>query len=217
MLRICFVFVLTLLPMAVEAAEILSGPVRVVDADTWDVGGIRVRLHGIDAPELDQTCQSDDGAHWSCGVWVTNQVRDLYQDEKARCRVLDRDRYRRAVARCLVEGADAGQILVARGLAFAYRKYATVYVPQERAAVAARAGLHAGKVQAPWLFRSMSKAAQPGSDCKIKGNISARGEKIYHLPGQKFYARTRINESKGERWFCSAAAARKAGWRRARS
>jgi hypothetical protein len=51
--------------------------------------------------------------------------------------------------------------------------------------------------------------------CNIKGNVSLSGERIYHLPGQEYYSVTRIDWLRGERWFCSEAAARKAGWRRA--
>lgn len=53
------------------------------------------------------------------------------------------------------------------------------------------------------------------SGCDIKGNISGSG-RIYHLPGGAHYERTRIDESKGERWFCSEGEARAAGWRPAR-
>ncbi|MFY8031968.1 MAG: hypothetical protein ACOVO5_09055 [Devosia sp.] len=60
-------------------------------------------------------------------------------------------------------------------------------------------------------------AETPAADCDIKGNISPEtGEHIYHLPGQKYYAKTRISPGKGERWFCSEAEARAAGWRRAK-
>lgn len=53
--------------------------------------------------------------------------------------------------------------------------------------------------------------------CDIKANISVRtGERIYHVPGQKYYSATRIDWLRGERWFCSEQAARDAGWRKAR-
>jgi hypothetical protein len=53
--------------------------------------------------------------------------------------------------------------------------------------------------------------------CGIKGNISTNmGERIYHLPGQKYYFATRINWLRGERWFCSESDARAAGWRKSR-
>ncbi len=55
--------------------------------------------------------------------------------------------------------------------------------------------------------------------CPIKGNISKNtGERIYHMPGQEYYSRTRIDWFfSDERWFCSEADARTAGWREARS
>ena len=53
--------------------------------------------------------------------------------------------------------------------------------------------------------------------CGIKGNISINsGERIYHMPGQKYYFATRINLLRGEKWFCSELAARAAGWRKSR-
>ena len=57
--------------------------------------------------------------------------------------------------------------------------------------------------------------AQQGN-CVIKGNINTQGERIYHVPGQKYYDDTRISASHGERWFCSEEEARAAGWRRSR-
>jgi len=62
---------------------------------------------------------------------------------------------------------------------------------------------------------SATGAAHPPG-CDIKGNLSMKGARIYHLPGSEHYAETRINPSKGERWFCSEDEARAAGWRAAR-
>jgi len=53
---------------------------------------------------------------------------------------------------------------------------------------------------------------RPSAECRIKGNISGNG-RIYHVPGSLSYDRTKIDESKGERWFCSEEEARTAGWR----
>ncbi len=55
-----------------------------------------------------------------------------------------------------------------------------------------------------------------GKACLIKGNISRSGERIYHVPGGRWYDATRIDPRKGERWFCTEAEARAAGWRRAK-
>lgn len=53
-------------------------------------------------------------------------------------------------------------------------------------------------------------------ECNIKGNVNTRGERIYHMPGQRYYDRTSIQASHGERWFCTEAEARAAGWRRSK-
>lgn len=60
-----------------------------------------------------------------------------------------------------------------------------------------------------------AEAAQqrPGKECNIKGNVNTKGERIYHVPGQRYYDKTRIEAGHGERWFCSEAEARAAGWR----
>lgn len=57
--------------------------------------------------------------------------------------------------------------------------------------------------------------AQTGQ-CVIKGNVNTQGERIYHVPGQRYYDETVISHSHGERWFCSEAEARAAGWRKAK-
>ncbi|SDF53248.1 thermonuclease family protein [Sulfitobacter delicatus] len=221
MLRICSLFALTLtLSFGAASAQGISGAVRVIDGDTFDVGDTRVRLHGIDALEAAQTCETEGGQPWACGDWTTRQVRDRYQGAQARCEALDRDRYDRVVARCFVGGADVGRMLVQEGLAFAYRKYAMDYDLDEKAAFVAERGIHGFKTISPARYRvtrrSGAEPARAEGSCQIKGNISAKGTKIYHLPGQDFYSRTRINTGKGERWFCSEAEARGAGWRRAR-
>lgn len=87
----------------------------------------------------------------------------------------------------------------------------------------------AGEFQPPWEWRAeqnvglntatpLISAPDTAPDaCAIKGNISRKGERIYHVPGQKHYHKTSISEGKGERWFCSEEEARNAGWRRAKS
>jgi len=56
-----------------------------------------------------------------------------------------------------------------------------------------------------------------GLSCDIKGNISMNtGERIYHVPGQEYYQQTIIRIEKGERWFCSEADAKQAGWRKSK-
>tara|TARA_R110002020_G_scaffold10801_22_gene41095 strand:- start:18487 stop:18726 length:240 start_codon:yes stop_codon:yes gene_type:complete len=66
------------------------------------------------------------------------------------------------------------------------------------------------------LTMSVSSASAQQGECNIKGNVSTQGERIYHMPGDKYYNETRISASHGERWFCSEEEARAAGWRRSR-
>lgn len=210
------------------ARQEIAGIVDVVDADTLDVGGTRVRLFGIDAPEWNQTCEAE-GADWACGAWATDQARLRFEGQEARCVAVDRDRYGRVVARCFVKDQDIGRQLVQEGVAFAYRRYSMDYDLDEKAALVGGRGLHrADRVSRPALFRksqdeeaSRDVSSEPvrllsgqARECDIKGNVSGRsGERIYHVPGQRHYDRTRISEAKGERYFCSEEEARLAGWR----
>jgi endonuclease YncB( thermonuclease family) len=215
MLRFCLVF-LSFMLAAPSFADVM-GRVRVIDGDTFDVANVRVRLHGIDAPEAKQTCETEQGASWACGAWVTSQVGVLYDGKRARCREVDVDRYGRVVARCEIAGRDVGQQLVSNGLAFAYRKYSMAYDLDEKRAAVNDRGLHASRVQNPAQYRATRAKGRIPLDrnCVIKGNITKNGQ-IYHMPGQRDYERTGINMNKGERWFCSERDARASGWRKAR-
>ncbi len=195
----------------------LSGRIEVVDGDTFRVSGTLVRLHGIDAPEVDQTCTRPGAGRWDCGKWVKGEVKRLYGGMRTRCEVITTDRYGRAVSKCRVRGEDVGAVLVQSGLAFAYRQYSLDYDLEEKRAAVQGVGLHGSRVQSPSAFRKARTqgTTAPDPSCVIKGNISKAG-RIYHVPGQRDYERTGINLKKGERWFCSAAQARAAGWRAAR-
>ena len=106
----------------------------------------------------------------------------------------------------------------------AYRRYSTQYVAEETVAKVAKRGMWRGAVVAPWEWRKGKRlvgtrnsghtaaSRQGGGRCTVKGNIGKSGTRIYHVPGGQFYDRTRIDASKGERWFCTEAEARAAGW-----
>lgn len=207
---------IAVLPVAAPAFE-LRGKVRVVDGDTIAVGREKVRLLGIDAVEKGQTCRAAKGGSYPCGVYVTDWLRARAEGQQAVCDVQERDRYGRHVALCRIDGADIASELVEAGLATAYRRYSTLYVPAEERARARGLGFWSGSFEMPSSYRKgRVKGAVPPGDCAIKGNISKNG-RIYHMPGARSYARTGIDISKGERWFCSETEARAAGWRASRS
>ena len=109
----------------------IHGKLFVIDGDTVDLGGQRIRLHGIDAPEQDQTCEAGGSGSWACGAWATDQLRNMAEGRLARCVELDQDRYGRIVARCQVSGQDIGAWMVERGMAIAYVRYSQDYVAHE--------------------------------------------------------------------------------------
>lgn len=215
MLRICSLLVLALLAQP-AAAEALRGRGKAVDGDTLTLRGQTLRLYGIDAPERGQGCTRADGRGWDCGGWARDRLAALLAEGPIACTARERDRYGRIVARCEGPRGDIAAALVAEGAAFAYRRYAQDYVDAEKRAAIAGIGLWQGEAERPDLHRATTAPppqAPPGR-CAIKGNISANG-RIYHLPGSRSYDETRIDTRRGERWFCSEAEARAAGWRRA--
>ncbi|THF85361.1 thermonuclease family protein [Deinococcus sp. KSM4-11] len=138
----------------------VSGPARVLDGDTLDIHGTRVRLYGIDAPEHDQTCRRA-GKTYSCGQEAATALRGLLGQRTVVCQRRDTDRYGRTVAVCRVNGTDVNGWMVSQGHALAYRQYSTDYVPQETAARAAKRGLHAGTYVNPADFRNGETTPAP--------------------------------------------------------
>ena len=209
------------------AAALLAGAAsaedaRVKDGDTLRLGVRDVRLFGMDAPESRQMCARADGTPWPCGRAAALRLAELVAAGPVRCRPQDQDRYGRVVAICSAGGVDLGAQLVAEGLARAYTRYSDAYAGLEEQARTSGLGLWQGAADAPWDYRAAAPddggfrpaaGVAPNPDCVIKGNISASGARIYHLPGGPGYASTRIDTARGEAWFCDEAAARAAGFR----
>ena len=127
---------------------------RIVDADTLEVAGQKVRLQGIDAPESGQSCRQAGGHRYQCGDHATQALRTRIGPDAVTCTIAGRDRYMRALGICYAaDGTDLNGWLVRQGHALAYRKYSTTYVPQEDQAKAAQAGVWAGKFIKPWDWR----------------------------------------------------------------
>ena len=121
---------LVLLLVATSALADITGPARVIDGDTIDIEGQRIRLQGIDAPETFQTCIADDVA-WHCGRHATAALVEFIDGSPVSCEGEDTDRYGRTIAVCYVRGADIEAWLVRNGWAIAYRKYSLDYVDEE--------------------------------------------------------------------------------------
>ena len=137
-----------------QSGEILSGTATILDGDTIIVAGERIRLHGIDAPELDQTFWWR-GQQVACGMMARAALEALTAGVKVRCEGIERDQYGRLVAKCFSpNGVDIGRRLVLSGWAIAYRQYSRDYVDAEIKARKARRGLWQGRFEKPWEWRA---------------------------------------------------------------
>lgn len=192
---------------------------QVIDGDTIKIDNKIYRLFGIDTPEKNQLCMTNN-LQWACGLVATSELIKLVSGKEIICEKKSTDQYNRTIAVCFVEGTDIGKAMVESGWALAYREYSVDYVDSEKRAKSKKFGLWSSDFEKPWQLRKLGNNlektnidAKSKSECKIKGNISSKGTKIYHKPGGTYYSRTIIDESKGERWFCSSTKAENAGWR----
>jgi len=133
----------------------LKGRPRIIDGDTIELAGRRIRLHGIDAPEMKQTC-TREGKEWLCGQEAIWALARIIEEHWVTCQQKDVDRYKRIVAVCyMAEGQiDINGLMVEQGWALAYRKYSEDYVEQEEVAKGSRDGIWAGEFVEPWEWRS---------------------------------------------------------------
>lgn len=95
----------------------LSGMGRASDGDSFRLGDNRIRLIGLDAPELDQRCPAPDGPDWACGRAARDVLGSLLAEGPVTCRTEGRDPYGRYLARCSVSDIDLGAEMVRRGMA----------------------------------------------------------------------------------------------------
>jgi endonuclease YncB( thermonuclease family) len=140
-------------PLPSSAGEVAVGIASVVDGDTIEIHGERIRLFGIDAAETRQSCEDASGKPYRCGQQAALALADRINQKSIRCEGRTRDRYGRLVAICYLGDEDLDAWLVSQGLALAFRKYSTLYVPEEDAARAAKRGLWAGSFEEPWEWR----------------------------------------------------------------
>lgn len=203
------------------AAETFVGVPIVADGDTLRFGDQRIRLFGIDAPELNQTCPAAGGGTWHCGAAAAERLAELVASGSVQCVGDEIDDFGRTLAICTTaDGFDINAGLVAEGLAWAFDRYSDLYSSIEALAREAGRGVWQADTLPAWQHRANANAAviagqpqPPDPSCIIKGNISRGGEHIYHLPGAPGYVETVIRVEDGERWFCSETEAAAAGWR----
>jgi len=188
---------------------------RVIDGDTIEIeGGQTVRYIGIDTPETVHPQKMVE----CFGREAANKNKELVEGKLVQLEkdVSEVDKYGRLLRYVYVDDIFVNELLVKEGFAHASSyppdvKYQDLLNNTQKEAQSQNKGLWAG-------CGGESATASANQDgCVIKGNISfSTGEKIYHMPSQEYYDKTAIDESKGERWFCTEEEALKAGWRKSK-
>ena len=135
-------------------AEELSGTARAVDGNTLEIGARRIRLMGVDAPDLDQTCPTRKGESYPCGRVAAETLAKLVKDGPLACRGEQIDPTERLLARCNIRGFDVGEQYVLTGRAFADPETGEDYRRAEATAEKLREGMWRGKFQKPWDWRA---------------------------------------------------------------
>jgi endonuclease YncB( thermonuclease family) len=128
--------------------------VRVIDGDTLEVAGIVYRLHGIDAPEKRQRCNTSDNTTWPCGKAATDNLMTLIYNQLVLCLGNKRDHYKRIIAVCYQGSTNLTAEMVRTGHAWAYRRYSLDYLPQEQEARTNRRGIWQEATQTAQEHRS---------------------------------------------------------------
>ena len=149
-----FLIIAIVLFFAWPAFADVVGPARVVDGDTIVISGERIRLHGIDAPELKQTCKTRKGNEQLCGQLAKQALEKLVRGQEVICKGGKRGRYKRLIAVCYVGPFNINEQMVTDGCALAYRQYSKDYVRAETFAKSRREGIWRTEFKPPWEWRN---------------------------------------------------------------
>ena len=196
-----------------SAAELTGRVIAIADGDTFtlltaDKQQIKIRLAEIDAPESGQPYGNKSKQALS-GLIFGKDVKVITQTK---------DRYGRTVGWPHVDGISVSEEMLRLGAAWVYREYViheVLFAVELEAREAKRGlwGISEAQNMPPWQWRREGGQEGAPEGCNINGNINSKGDRIFHAPGSSSYGVTQIDESKGERWFCSEAEAKAEGWR----
>lgn len=160
-----------LLLSSAALADSFVGQASVVDGDTLEIHGTRIRLWGIDAPESSQLCRGEDSSPYRCGATAANDLDAFIARRPVECTLVSRDQYGRAVATCSVGGVDLGEWLVRNGLALDWPQYSKgKYYARQRDADRAGRGMWAGSYVEPWLYRTCIRLGGSPTNCSDDTN-----------------------------------------------
>ena len=140
----------------VSSGKTIFGKAKVIDGDTIYINKNKIRLHAIDAPETNQTCNKKSKV-WNCGLESTKFLKELIGNNKIECITQGKDRYNRFIGICYKDNLDLNSEMVLNGWAIAYRYYSKDYVEEEEEAKQEKKGIWIGDFEEPYLFRKKNK------------------------------------------------------------
>ena len=146
-------------------SEIISGKAITIDGDTIKIKNKKIRLHGIDAPEIKQLCQRtflsififSFQENYKCGEISKKKLEKYVKNNIIKCKVEGIDRYKRILGTCYKNTININSRMVRNGYAVAYKKYSKKYLSVEREAKREELGLWKGKFDMPWDWRKNVK------------------------------------------------------------
>ena len=124
-----------------------------VDGDTIKFNNKKIRLHGIDTPEIRQICKNKKGENYNCGIKAKIALINLINKHEIKCLIKGNDRYKRLIGTCFIKDLNINSWLVKNGWAVAYRKYSNEYIAEEKWAKNNLKGLWQGEFLEPWKWR----------------------------------------------------------------
>lgn len=210
-----------------DRSLVLYQVLRVIDGDTIEVmfeGEKKtVRYIGIDTPETVHPSKPVECMGKEASVYNKSLVEG--KRVQLEIDISNTDKYGRLLRYVYMDGVMVNELLVKEGYANVLTyppdvKYDKHFLALEREARVGKKGLWSEVCADDVSATSPAPIAVVHSSpsdisCTIKGNISASGEKIFHVPGCQSYEKTVITEEAGERWFCSEQEALQSGWRKA--
>ena len=131
----------------------LIGQVQVTDGDTIRQGKLKIRLHGIDAPEYKQKCKNSKNQLYACGVKSSAFLQSVINENDVYCEGRNKDRYGRLIAICYVNNINLNSTMVEDGWAIAYRYYSNDYIAEEERAKQNKRGIWQGDFDEPYIWR----------------------------------------------------------------
>ena len=146
-------------------SEIISGKAITIDGDTIKIENKKIRLHGIDAPEIKQLCQRtflsififSFQENYKCGEISKKKLEKYVKNNIIKCKVEGIDGYKRILGTCYKNTININSRMVRNGYAVAYKKYSKKYLSVEREAKREELGLWKGKFDMPWDWRKNVK------------------------------------------------------------